>query len=75
MGKMYQRPVRKNEIYDLYIIDYGKKLIENYVGARTFREENAYDIIEGEDPYNYINEYYRIRYGINIERSTRQRSY
>lgn len=67
MGKMYQRPVKEDGILDLYHIDYFSKLSENYIGARTFREENAYDIVEGEDPYNYINEYLRIRFGINIQ--------
>lgn len=67
MGKMYQRPVKEEGMIDLYHIDYFKKLSENYIGARTFREENAYDIVEGEDPYNYINEYLRIRFGINIQ--------
>lgn len=67
MGKIYQRPVKEQAMIDLYHVDYFKTLISNYVGARTFREENAYDIIEGEDPYNYINEYFRLRYGINIQ--------
>lgn len=66
-GKMYQRPVKEDGIIDLYHIDYFSKLSENYIGARTFREENAYDIVEGEDPYNYINEYIRLRFGINIQ--------
>lgn len=67
MGKMYQRPVKEDSIIDLYHIDYMQKLTENYVGARTMREENAYDVIEGEDPYNYINEYFRLRFGIDIQ--------
>lgn len=67
MGKMYQRPVKEAGMIDLYHVDYFSKLAENYIGARTFREENAYDIVEGEDPYNYINEYLRIRFGINIQ--------
>lgn len=67
MGKMYQRPVKEDGMLDLYHIDYFSKLSENYIGARTFREENAYDIVEGEDPYNYINEYIRLRFGINIQ--------
>jgi len=67
MGKIYQRPVAEKGIIDLYNIDYIKKIIENYTGARTFKEENAYDIIESNDPYNYINEYFRLRYGINIQ--------
>ena len=67
MGKMYQRPVKEDGMLDLYHIDYFSKLTENYIGARVFREENAYDIVENEDPYNYINEYLRIRFGINIQ--------
>ena len=67
MGKMYQRPVKEDGMLDLYHIDYFSKLAENYISARAFREENAYDIVENEDPYNYINEYLRIRFGINIQ--------
>ncbi|MDE5540059.1 MAG: hypothetical protein K2J20_06195, partial [Bacilli bacterium] len=67
MGKIYQRPVKEQSVIDLYNINYDAKLVENYVGARHFREEDAYDIIEGEDPYSYINEYIRLRFGINIQ--------
>lgn len=67
MGKIYQRPVKDQGMLDLYGIDYSDKLVENYVGARLFREENGYDIIEEEDPYSYINEYFRLRYGVNIQ--------
>ena len=67
MGKMYQRPVKEEGIINLYNIDYEKKVIENYVSSRIFRTGNAYDIIESEDPYSYMNEYLRLRYGIDIQ--------
>ena len=67
MGKMYQRPVKEDWLLKLYNIDYEKKVIENYVSSRIFRSGNAYDIIESEDPYSYINEFLRLRYGIDIQ--------
>ena len=67
MGKIYQKPIEEDCVVNLYDIDYSKKLIENYNGARVIRSENAYDIIEDVDPFNYINEYFRLRYGINIQ--------
>lgn len=67
MGKMYQRPVKEESIIKLYGIDYDKKVIENYISSRIFRTGNAYDIIESEDPYSYMNEYLRLRYGIDIQ--------
>ena len=67
MGKMYQRPVKEDWLLKLYNIDYEKKVIENYVSSRIFRSANAYDIIESEDPYSYINEFLRLRYGIDIQ--------
>ncbi len=67
MGKMYQRPVKEEGIINLYDIDYDKKVIENYISSRIFRTKNAYDIIETEDPYSYMNEYLRLRYGIDIQ--------
>ena len=67
MGKMYQRPVKEEGMLNLYGIDYEKKIIENYISSKTFRGQNAYDIIESEDPYAYINEFFRLRYGINIQ--------
>lgn len=67
MGKMYQRPVKEEGITNLYQIDYEKKVIENYVSSRIFRTKNAYDIIESEDPYSYMNEYLRLRHGIDIQ--------
>ena len=67
MGKMYQRPVKEEGMIHLYDIDYEKKVIENYVSSRIFRSGNAYDIIESEDPYSYINEFLRLRYGIDIQ--------
>ena len=67
MGKMYQRPVKEEGMINLYDIDYEKKVIENYVSSKIFRTGNAYDIIESEDPYSYINEFLRLRYGIDIQ--------
>ena len=67
MGKMYQRPVKEEGMLNLYGIDYEKKVVENYISSKIFRGKNAYDIIESEDPYGYINEFFRLRYGINIQ--------
>ena len=66
MAKIYQRPV-KNSILDIYPKDLTKQIIEEYLGARHLKEENAYDIIEDADPYNYINEYFRLRFGLNLQ--------
>lgn len=67
MGKMYQRPVKEEGMINLYNIDYERKVIENYISSKIFRSKNAYDIIESEDPYSYMNEYLRLRYGIDIQ--------
>ncbi len=67
MGKMYQRPVQDLGMISLYNIDWETKIIENYISARLFKEKNGYDIIEEKSPYNYINEYIRLRFGINIQ--------
>lgn len=67
MGKMYQRPVKEEGMINLYNIDYERKVIENYISSRIMRSGNAYDIIESEDPYSYMNEFLRLRYGIDIQ--------
>lgn len=67
MGKIYQRPVKEEGMINLYNIDYEKKIIKNYISSKIFRADNAYDIIEREDPYGYINEFLRLRYGIDIQ--------
>lgn len=67
MGKIYQRPGDNKGMMPYVKGSYKRKVIDNYLGARFFREENAYDIIEREDPYIYINEYFRLKYGINIQ--------
>ncbi len=67
MGKIYQRPIYEPGIIGLYNIDFATKTIENYISANLIKEKNEYDIIEEADPYNYINEYIRLRFGINIQ--------
>ncbi len=49
MGKMYQKPIKEDEIINLYNVDYERKIIENYISSRIFRAKNAYNIIESED--------------------------
>ena len=67
MGTIYQRTVKEDSMIDLYQINYENKVIENYLSSRIIRSKNAYDIMEGEDPYGYINEFFRLKYGINIQ--------
>ncbi len=67
MGKIYQRPIYEPGLIGLYNIDFETKTIENYLSASLLKEKNEYAIIEDADPYNYINEYIRLRFGINIQ--------